>query len=467
MKPSIRFSADEALRHTLQCVIVVILIMAHATPARATCPADASPPAPQEILKDSAELLYEKGEKLLATEPKDYATALDLFLNSRKVYPSPDNSLMAALCLRQLGRYPEALALYKEILERFDKKLSAAEKTEFQAYVEELEKKVLVVYIRESEGFFAIDNDSCGSLPQDLPAYLEPGTHALHLFRKGKPEAIVSFSGDAGTVVEVRLPPPPPPPAPSPFQIKLPDSGRWFVQTAAGPAIAWSGIGSLPAAQLEQSAGVLAQAYGGYRLPNGIMIALNTGLLYLESSLDVNKQMGTFKFGYTGTYQWEMFSSFVALTGGWGTSINERSDVWFRVGLGLMSTQSKHVFADAGLVPLFGIGGSQAKNLPVDMQGREVIRSVPGYASFEVGGALRVGALRVGLLFGGLFILEEGPLLPTLYVMPRAKNPLFFDGTCANTVDPNDADCVPKLRFFGQQTYRPAFIFLPQLVVGF
>jgi hypothetical protein len=235
--------------------------------------------------------------------------------------------------------------------------------------------------------------------------------------------------------------------------------------------------------KLEQSTGVIAQGYGGYRLPNGIMIALNIGLLNLTSSSLVEKPFGSLK--YKGTYEWLLRSSFGGLSAGWGTPVNERFDVWFRGGFGLMSTRSQHIFQD-GCIYSVGIGGSEEKELPVDITGSQVIQSVPqysisvpdpptpvngysipGYATVEAGGTVRVGLFRVGFTIGGLFILDEGPPLPTLYVSPqKADSAMCVPGASLDNFGPKDAPCLPRLRF-GQQAYRPAFILLPQLVIGF
>jgi len=259
------------------------------------------------------------------------------------------------------------------------------------------------------------------------------------------------------------LPPPLPPPP-----------GRWFVQASIGPAIGWSGIGTLPIAQLEQSTGFITQAHGGYWLSNGTMIALTTGLLHFDSFnplFTVAKDFSpTVDFKYSGFAGNPLFAPFVGIVAGWGTHLRDRVDIWFHGGLGLMSTQSKND-VQVNLVPLLEDGSPQDARIPVDVAGRQIIRDVPGYASVEIGGAWHVSKFHVGMSIGGLFLLDDGPALPDIYLIPRGRDSEFYNGKCSSsgmmTADHSDADCVPTLRLLDRRSYRPAFILLPRIVIGF
>lgn len=434
--------------------------------ARADCVPTRKASAPKDVTSDNKTRAlgrYKIGNELL--KKSDYEGALELFHKSRELWPNRSNTKNAAICLFELGLYPEALALYEELLHQFAADLDAEERALVAKAVEDLQKKVLIVDIVESTGTFSIDDQTCGALPRIAPVYLLPGSHIFRILRPGLPESLEAFSGEAGTRIAVKLPTPP---APAPLP---PDPGRWFVQAAVAPAIAWSGIGTVAVEQLEQSTGVLAQAQGGYRLSNGTMIALSTGLLYLSSSADLLKGFDFLDFEYTGKHAIQFFAPFVGVTAGWGTNVGQNFDVWFRGELGLMSTQSKNAL-DVNLVPLLEIGGRQQKRISVDIGGRDIIRSVPGYAAVEMGAAWHVRRLRVGFSIGGLFLLDNGPILPDVYLMTSGRDSEAFNGVCgrdSNTmaVDRNDADCVPAVRKAGQRAYRPTFVLLPQLVIGF
>ncbi|MBK9261710.1 MAG: tetratricopeptide repeat protein [Polyangiaceae bacterium] len=400
--------------------------------AWATCPPEAfsSETAP-ESLKAPAQLLYDEADALLAKEPKDYAKAFELFMKSRAVYPSPDNSLMAALCLRELGRYPEALALYEEILIRFDEKLDPKERVEFKHYIDQLRQEVVIAYVDEREGSFSIDDDACGSLPRSKPIYLMPGTHLLRVLLPGKPESTVRFSGQGGDTLTLQIPVPPPPPPPS---------GKWFVQATVGPAIGWSGIDLGSVGLLSPLSGVLAQSRGGYRLPSDVSLGLAMGLLYAWTPGIPN---GFFNTGITLYHSVPLFAPFMGISIAWEPSIDNRLNAFVRAGSGLMGAQSKnevnarHLGA-FGPIDDFGLAAS----------GREIERSVPAYATFDIGASLRVGPATIGLSMGALFLLAEGPLLPEMSVR-IVKDPLFTK---------------PLER---TSAYRPSFLFIPQVVFGF
>ena len=462
------FSSLFRIRMAILCALT--LAGTFTRTARADCVPARRVSVPKNVTSNDKALAlgrYKTGNELL--KKSDYEGALALFLQSRDLWPNRSNTKNAAICLFELGRYPEALALYEDLAERFGADLDDEERALVATTVVELKKKVLFAKVLESKGTFSIDDDACGALPRRGPMYLMPGTHILRVLRPGEPESLTAFSGNGGERVFVeipkaaQLPPVPPPP------------GQWFVQASIGPAIGWSGVGTLPIGQLEQSTGLITQAHGGYWLSNGTMVALTTGILYFDSfnaPFTVEKGFSpAVDFKYNGSAQNPLFAPFVGVVAGWGTHLRDRLDIWFRGGLGLMSTQSKNG-VQVNLIPLLEDGSPQDVRIPVDVAGRQIIRSVPGYASLEIGGAWHVWNLHVGMTIGALFLFDNGPLLPDVYLMPRGRDSEFYNGSCSPNgmmtgADHNDADCVPALRLRGQLAYRPTFILLPQIVIGF
>ena len=440
----------------------LFIILATSDNADADCVPVRRPPATSENVTPEDKVLatvrYKAGNELLRKQ--DYEGALGLFLRWRELWHRSANTKNAAFCLFELGRYPEALALYEEILEYFSNEIDSDERALIVKTAADLRKKLLLVDVRESSGVFSIDDQSCGSLPRIEPVYLLPGSHILRILRPGKPEAIADFSGMAGQRISAQLPKPPPPPP------ILPEPGRWFVQGSLGPAFGWAGIGSTSAAQLEQATGVLTQANAGYWLSNGAMVGLATGLLYLEAPKEVKQGFDGLLFEYVGTRDTPLFAPFVGINAGWGTEIGKRFDIWFRGGLGLMSTQSKNA-ADAYLRRVLPIGGHQTTKIPISFTGRKVVRDVPGFAALDVGIATRVGRFRIGLLIGSLFLLNDGPMLPDLYLIPRDRHSADYDGICSTIAEEEDADCVPALRISGDRAYRVTFVLVPQIVIDF
>ncbi|HYQ17557.1 MAG TPA: hypothetical protein VEQ58_17410, partial [Polyangiaceae bacterium] len=75
--------------------------------------------------KEEAKLRFQRGLELVQNESWD--AALAEFLASRKLFPTRVALKNAALSLRQLKRYVEALAMYTELLASFGSSLSPEE----------------------------------------------------------------------------------------------------------------------------------------------------------------------------------------------------------------------------------------------------------------------------------------------------------------------------------------------------
>src|SRR6185503_18456536 len=63
---------------------------------------------------EQAKELFRQGNEL--RKVGDFQRALDFYRRSRRLVPSVPNTLNAAFCLQQLGRYDEALQLYENLL---------------------------------------------------------------------------------------------------------------------------------------------------------------------------------------------------------------------------------------------------------------------------------------------------------------------------------------------------------------
>src|SRR5688572_20467541 len=99
---------------------VLVSLPLHAqepAPADAAAPAEAAPPEDLEKRKEEAKVRFQRGLELVQNESWD--AALAEFLVSRELYPTRVALKNAGVCLRQLKRYVEALAMYNELIEKF------------------------------------------------------------------------------------------------------------------------------------------------------------------------------------------------------------------------------------------------------------------------------------------------------------------------------------------------------------
>lgn len=429
--------------------------------AHAGCPPEPKPEArvTTQEAKKAAQALFVTGKEL--QDKQDCADALPIFLQSRAIDRRPSNTGSAARCLEQLGRFPEALALYEEILADFQPKLTPEQLAEVEEAIRSIRSKVLIAQIEEREGVFGIDDEMCGRLPRKEPVYLLPGSHVLHVYRSGKPEGITQFSGLAGQRLDVRLPPPPPETPSIPIVVEKPLRGRWFGQFALGPAFAWSGIDKLGEGETKAFVGVLPRARAGYWWPQGTMVTLTTGLFYLESPQDVDRSMLAEQFIYKGTRDTPVLASFVMVGLGGDVRTGKQFEVSAHGSFGLANIQSKNV-AEVALKRRVDFGDLEQTNIIIDYAGREVVRGVSGVIGLDVGITTRIGQWRVGLSLGTMLLLDDGPALPDLYILPRTS------GICGtgNVFDANDVDCVSPMRVTRERLLQPTFMVLPQLVIG-
>src|ERR1700755_664762 len=94
--------------------------------AQAAAPDPSAAPDDPEKRKEEAKARFQRGLELVQNESWD--AALAEFLASRKLFPTRVALKNAALSLRHLKRYVEALAMYNELLSSFGSGLSPEER---------------------------------------------------------------------------------------------------------------------------------------------------------------------------------------------------------------------------------------------------------------------------------------------------------------------------------------------------
>ncbi|WP_437926012.1 PEGA domain-containing protein [Sorangium sp. So ce291] len=176
-----------------------------ATPA----PPDASPPpaSPDEALARAKEL-FQAGNELRKTG--DCQRALELYLRSRQIVASVPNTLNAAFCLDQLGRYDEALELYETLLTELRAELGEPERKGVASTIAGLRARIGSVLVSSNvDGLVLIDGRPRGRLPVAGPIRLLPGGHTLRVVKDGWRtfETILTVRVAETTTVDAKLEP--------------------------------------------------------------------------------------------------------------------------------------------------------------------------------------------------------------------------------------------------------------------
>lgn len=144
---------------------------------------DASEAAEAEKLAEAKRLFHAANELRKAGA---FGPALKLYMQSRALVVSVQNTLNAAVCLDELGRYDEALELYELLLSDFADKLRDDERASLVREVGKLRKRVGNVNVQANvEGKVVIDGRPRGTLPMVTDIRVLPGEHVVRVFKDG------------------------------------------------------------------------------------------------------------------------------------------------------------------------------------------------------------------------------------------------------------------------------------------
>jgi hypothetical protein len=127
---------------------------------------------------------FRKGKELFAKNT--WAAALSEFLESRKLFPTWSATSNAAICLKNLQRYDEALGMLEALLNDFKDALPAGVKEAAQKEVIELRKSAGSIVIDDAEigAALSIDGRSRGEYPAP-PLYVLTGSHVVRVYKEG------------------------------------------------------------------------------------------------------------------------------------------------------------------------------------------------------------------------------------------------------------------------------------------
>lgn len=147
--------------------------------------AGAEPSEPQQR-RAEAQAHFERGLEL-ANAKRDWAGALDEFLLSRRLLPRRSATRNAAIALRELGRYAEALEMYQTLFAEFGSEMPAEQLVAARADEAKVRERVGEVELHDGEPGTAVtvDGKSLGVTPLGRPIWLDRGTHTLRLSKEG------------------------------------------------------------------------------------------------------------------------------------------------------------------------------------------------------------------------------------------------------------------------------------------
>jgi hypothetical protein len=159
----------------------------------------------EEAKKKQAQSHFERGLQLSTEEVWD--AALAEYLLSRQIYPTKAATKNAAICLRKLHRYEEALAMIESLLTDFpnlsdqDRAYAATLKNDVEPFVGKLELRG-----GPAGASISIDGRDRGTAPI-APLRVSAGTHVVRAYKEGFTpfEARVDVAGKQTAVVELKL----------------------------------------------------------------------------------------------------------------------------------------------------------------------------------------------------------------------------------------------------------------------
>ena len=171
-------------------------------PAAAASEPKPDPSAPDPERLEEAKRLFKEGNALRTAG--DCQRAVVKYEASRMIVSAVPNTKNAAVCLRDLDRIDEALALYEELLTRFNEELSASDRQIVANETNALRARVGAVdVVANIDGMLVIDGRARGELPLSLPVRVMPGTHKIVVLAQGYKSFEKSVTVEARQTVAV------------------------------------------------------------------------------------------------------------------------------------------------------------------------------------------------------------------------------------------------------------------------
>ncbi len=186
-----------ALLLALAPVAVAPAALAQPAPAPVAAPPVVASPAGTPATKEAGEVAppsdatkaearghFEKGLRLLQEEA--WAAALAEFLISRELFPTRAATTNAAVALRKLQRFDEALDMFETLLRDFAN-VPPGERATAQRAIAELRERVGTIDITGAEpgASIVIGGQARGEYPPVTPLRVSAGTHLVRVVKEG------------------------------------------------------------------------------------------------------------------------------------------------------------------------------------------------------------------------------------------------------------------------------------------
>lgn len=119
-------------------------------------------------------------------DQEEWQPALVEFLRSRELFPSKGNTKNAAICLRKVGRYDEALDMFERLVKEFPD-LSPTDHALADHEIRELRASVGTIEIQRAPpgATVVVDGVERGKVPLAGPLRLSAGSHIVHVMLDG------------------------------------------------------------------------------------------------------------------------------------------------------------------------------------------------------------------------------------------------------------------------------------------
>lgn len=171
-------------------MLVVMLALALPSVARAEDPKKAA----MKHLKEG-DKLFKKG---------DYEGALIKYQKAFEAFPSAKIYFPMAQTEEQLGRYIDALTHYELLLSEAGEPIPEALRTETEAAVAAVEKKIVTIKfdVRPTGATITVDNVELGQAPLEKPVRLMPGAHTWSITKDGFMPVEKEMDLEAGMMID-------------------------------------------------------------------------------------------------------------------------------------------------------------------------------------------------------------------------------------------------------------------------
>jgi hypothetical protein len=192
----------------LRVLLLALLLVVPLQAGAQTGDDESSPQVGSELdrRKEEAKQRFQRGIELVQNENWD--AALAEFLASRELFPTRVALKNAALSLRQLKRYVEALAMYNELLTQFGASIPPEERKTIDEAIAQLKTTVgeIVVESDQAGSTVVIDGQQQGTTPL-APVAVNAGTHSVRVAKEGYEtfETQVLVAGGRRQSVSARL----------------------------------------------------------------------------------------------------------------------------------------------------------------------------------------------------------------------------------------------------------------------